>query len=111
MALQRRRHANIHIFMDARETGHDFWKIALQVKAEGQEVGDYDDALDVLSDKCVYGAREVGLSLFEECRFNQPGAAVSAHGFHDAAHRFIRRFDTRAMGKYDDSSGHVLPWM
>ena len=112
MALERRRHANIHTLMDAREAGHDFWKIALQVNAEGQEVRDNDDAFDVFSDQGCDGLREVRPSLFQECRFNQTGgAAVSAHGFRDAAHRFICGFDARAVCKNDDPSGHVLPWM
>jgi len=105
MPVERRRHANLHIFIDARQAAHDVGQITLQMDAQRQEIGDHDDAGCSLRDGRLYCAGEIRPPLLEEGGFHdfERGFLPDAGG--KTPDRIICGFDTRSMGKNDDR-GH-----
>ncbi len=102
MAVKRLGHANLHAFMDARQTAHDVWQIALQMDAEGQKIRDHDHAFGALSHSRLECAGEIGAALLEERGLHQVESGVPPDVIRNAPHRIVGRFDTRSMGENHD---------
>jgi hypothetical protein len=105
VSIERRGDPNFDIAVGAGSGLGEAREVALHVRAEGEEIGDYDDALCAACDQQSSCAGKIRLAKFEERSFNRVSARSSHFGNH-IAHGLIGAFDARSVGE-DDESGHT----
>jgi hypothetical protein len=103
VAVERRRDRDGEAGMGLRDGVDEAWEVALQVHAEGKEVGDDQDAGDAFRQKCGDGAIEGGLAEFEEGSFHMREVAGAGEVGSDGADGLVGRLDAGAVGEDDDA--------
>jgi hypothetical protein len=101
MTIERRR----DLYLDARMRGtrpvHQLGKVALQMRAESQKIGnDYNVADSALGEQGD-GAAEIRPAAFQEPDFDGEVASAAGEFSGDRAYRVIGRCDTRSVGEHD----------
>jgi hypothetical protein len=98
MSVQGRRHFELDVLMGANAVADQLRKIALQVRSERQEIGDYDDTRGPTVDQSRNRAREIGLPKLQKRGLDKviPALSQLRRGF---AHGLVRRLYARAMSE------------
>ncbi len=99
MAIQRRGHLNLHSLMDALQALDDPWQVPLQVQAQGQEIGNDDDAPDPLGRQAPNHLFEARLSAVEERRLDSFVLAGDSQLAGDFSHGNVGRFNARTVSE------------
>ena len=81
-----------------------FWKIALQMRAMRQKIGNHDDMFEAAPHKHRDGPREIRLAAFEKRDLDSGIATPPAEFVRDRAHRVVGGGDARSV-REDDVSG------
>src|SRR3989442_9512048 len=105
MAIERVATNNLRVLVRAGEFCNDSRQIALQVKAQGQKIGNDDNPPGAGCIEPSDGSRKVGLASLEKGGFPKIKPALLGCGLRNLADRIIRRLDGRSVReKYN--SGH-----
>ena len=97
--------------MDAFEASDDSRQVALGMNAEGEEIGDDDNARDATRDERGYGTGERRRGAIEEGDFDFVVTPIVRKFLGYRLHRFIGRGDGRPMSEKNNPSLQTLPAM
>ena len=92
--------------MGLRDGIDEAWKVALQMRAEGEEIGNDQDAGGAFRQKCGDGAVERGVADFEESSFHVSEIAGAGKVGGDGAYGLVGRLDAGTVGEDDDAGDH-----
>jgi len=101
----------MHSLMDAFEAGDDSGQVALEMNAEGEEVGDDDNAREAARGERGYGVSERRRRAIEEGNFDFVVTSITREFLGYRLHRFIGGGHGRPMSKENNPGLQTLPAM
>lgn len=106
MAIEGRGDEDFEAGMGFGNGGDEAGKVAFEVHAEGEEIGNDEDAGNAFRYKYGYSARERGPAQFEEGGLDVGEIAGTGEVRGDGADGFIGRLDAGAVSEDYDAGGH-----
>jgi len=106
MPIERGRDGDREAGIGLRDGVDEAGKVALQMHAEGEEVGDDENASDAFRHKCGDSAIERRLTEFEEGCLDVGEIAGAGEVGGNSAHGLIGGLNAGTVGEDDDAGGH-----
>src|SRR5712671_6304514 len=105
MPVQGRRHLHFHAAKPFRGFAHQLWKVPPHMRAQRQEIWNYNDARDSARHQTPGCVSQVRLSQFQKRRLHEM-TARRGHSIRDIPYGLIGGFYARTVSE-DNETGHT----